>query len=78
MKFFKWAYFNLKLFQLKAHSCVERAALLGSVMCKKLPIDKNYRLIGESLLTQLEIDKKNGLIPFFVSLNKIDLNFSLN
>jgi hypothetical protein len=46
---------------------VERAALLASVICKKLAIDKNFRLRGESLLNQIEIDKKNGLIPFFVS-----------
>lgn len=50
----------------QAHSSVERAALLASVMCKKLPVDKEYRLRGEALANQLEIDRKNGLIPFFV------------
>ena len=39
---------------------------MASVTCKKLPVDESYRLRGESLLTQIEIDKKNGLIPFFV------------
>jgi len=45
---------------------MERATLLASVICHKLPVDSRHRLRGEALLTAIEKDKKEGLIPFFV------------
>jgi hypothetical protein len=47
---------------------MERATLLASVICHKLPVDGRHRLRGETLLTTIEKDKKDGLIPFFVRL----------
>ena len=52
---------------MKAHSSVERATLLASVICKKLPIDARYSMRGETLEIEIEKDKQNGLVPFYVS-----------
>jgi hypothetical protein len=46
---------------------VERATLLASVICKKLPVDNNFSLRGETLLKEIEKDKKEGLIPCYVN-----------
>lgn len=50
----------------QAHSSVERATLLASVICKKLPIDNKYSLRGQTLIDALEKDRKDGFIPFYV------------
>jgi glutamate/tyrosine decarboxylase-like PLP-dependent enzyme len=50
----------------KAHSSIERAALLASVICKKIAADSKYSLRGEQLADQIVKDKKEGLIPFYV------------
>ena len=56
---------NIK-FYLKAHSCVERACLLGMVKCRKLSIDAKFSLRGETLINEIEKDKKEGFFPFYV------------
>lgn len=45
---------------------MERAALIGGVMMKKVPTDKNFSVRGEVLKRMIEEDKAAGLIPFFV------------
>uniref|UniRef100_A0A3P9IXY0 Aromatic-L-amino-acid decarboxylase n=1 Tax=Oryzias latipes TaxID=8090 RepID=A0A3P9IXY0_ORYLA len=49
----------------QAHSSVERAALIGAVMMKKVPTDNLYAVRGEMLKKILEEDKAAGLIPFY-------------
>uniref|UniRef100_A0A8C7XF57 Aromatic-L-amino-acid decarboxylase n=1 Tax=Oryzias sinensis TaxID=183150 RepID=A0A8C7XF57_9TELE len=49
----------------QAHSSVERAALIGAVMMKKVPTDSLYAVRGEMLKKILEEDKAAGLIPFY-------------
>lgn len=39
---------------------------MASVICRKLPVDEQYRLRGETLANAIEKDKKNGFIPFYV------------
>jgi aromatic-L-amino-acid/L-tryptophan decarboxylase len=51
----------------QAHSCVERATLLGSVICRKLPVDDKFQLNGDTLEKQIKLDKENGFIPFFLT-----------
>lgn len=48
-----------------AHSSVERAGLLAGVKIISIPTDDNCRLRGEQLRKQIELDKINGLVPFF-------------
>jgi len=50
----------------QSHSSVERAGLLGATKIRLLPTDKNLSLRGITLSNQIEKDKANGLIPFFV------------
>lgn len=50
----------------QAHSSVERATLLGSVICRKLKVDWKFSVRGETVQEQIEKDRKLGLIPFFV------------
>uniref|UniRef100_A0A665U863 Aromatic-L-amino-acid decarboxylase n=1 Tax=Echeneis naucrates TaxID=173247 RepID=A0A665U863_ECHNA len=50
----------------QAHSSVERAALIGGVMIRKVPTDSNYAVRGDSLKKMVEEDKAAGLIPFYV------------
>lgn len=52
----------------KAHSCVERACLLGAVKCRKLSIDAKFSLRGETLENEIEKDKKEGFFPFYVCI----------
>ena len=63
---FFWSAPRTKWFSLKAHSCAERAALLGNVICRKLPVDEDFRLRGETLREAIIKDKEAGLIPFYV------------
>ena len=51
---------------LKAHSSVERATLLASVSCTKLKTDGNNSVRGETLQKQIDEDRSNGLIPFYI------------
>jgi aromatic-L-amino-acid decarboxylase len=50
----------------QSHSSVERAGLLGAIKMKLLPTDENLSLRGTTLLNEINKDKANGLIPFFV------------
>lgn len=52
---------------MKAHSCVEKAAMIALVKLRILDTDENFSLRGDSLKQAMEEDKSNGLIPFFVS-----------
>ena len=56
----------LRLFLSKAHSSVERAALIGGVMMRKVPTDNSYAVGGDMLRKMVEEDKAAGLIPFYV------------
>jgi hypothetical protein len=58
----------------QAHSSVERAGLLGGVKLRLLPADENLRLRGETLECAIQEDRRNGLIPFYVSIRKIRIN----
>lgn len=49
---------------------MERAALIGAVMMKKVPTDNLYAVRGEMLKKILEEDKAAGLIPFYVIQTK--------
>ena len=51
----------------EAHSCVEKAAMIGFVKLRILEPDVNGVLGGEALRQSMEEDRKNGLHPFFVS-----------
>lgn len=56
----------IRLLPPKAHSSVERAALIGGVMMRKVPTDHKYAVRGEMLKKMVEEDKAAGLIPFYV------------
>uniref|UniRef100_A0A8C4HUM5 Aromatic-L-amino-acid decarboxylase n=1 Tax=Dicentrarchus labrax TaxID=13489 RepID=A0A8C4HUM5_DICLA len=49
----------------QAHSSVERAALIGGVMMRKVPTDNSYAVRGDMLKKIVEEDKAAGLIPFY-------------
>lgn len=51
----------------EAHSCGERASLLANVTCRKIPVDEKFSVRGDAFQRIVDDDKKNGLIPFFVS-----------
>lgn len=55
------------VFNLKAHSCAEKAAMIALVKLRILDTDENFSLRGEPLKKAMEEDKANGLVPFFVS-----------
>lgn len=55
----------------QAHSSVERAGLLGGVKLRGVPADKDNRLRGEALEAAIKKDLEDGLIPFYVRINKI-------
>lgn len=60
-----WYY--IYIFTEQAHSSVERAGLLGGVTLRQLKPDNKRRLRGDTLKEAIEEDKRNGLIPFYVS-----------
>lgn len=60
----------------KAHSSVERAALIGGVMMRKVPTDKTYAIRGDMLKKIMEEDKAAGFIPFYVRKDKDQHLFS--
>ncbi|XP_013404119.1 LOW QUALITY PROTEIN: aromatic-L-amino-acid decarboxylase-like [Lingula anatina] len=49
-----------------AHSCVEKAGMIGCVKMRHLPTDENFSLRGQTLVKAIEEDRKLGLIPFYV------------
>jgi len=51
----------------EAHSCVEKAAMIGFVKLRILEPDQNCSLRGHILRQAMEEDIQNGLHPFFVS-----------
>uniref|UniRef100_A0A0K0E9I1 Aromatic-L-amino-acid decarboxylase n=1 Tax=Strongyloides stercoralis TaxID=6248 RepID=A0A0K0E9I1_STRER len=57
----------------QAHSSVEKACLLANVRIRKLPIYYDYNLLNFTIYNDgiekaLLIDRKNGMIPFFITL----------
>ena len=54
---------------LQAHSSVEKAGLIGLVRLRLLPPDDNLTLHGDTLQKAIDQDRRDGLIPFFVSEN---------
>merc|ERR1712035_28411 len=51
----------------EAHSCVEKASMIGFVKIRILEPDANNQLTGEILRKAMEEDMSNGLHPFFVT-----------
>jgi len=51
----------------EAHSCVEKASMIGFVKIRILEPDPNNQLTGQILREAMEEDIKNGLHPFFVT-----------
>jgi len=51
----------------EAHSCVEKASMIGFVKIRILEPDSNNQLTGEILREAMEEDIANGLHPFFVT-----------
>ncbi|XP_053378722.1 aromatic-L-amino-acid decarboxylase-like [Mercenaria mercenaria] len=49
-----------------AHSCVEKAGMIGLVKMRQLDVDENYSLRGYTLERAIEEDRRMGLIPFYV------------
>merc|ERR1712198_175965 len=51
----------------EAHSCVEKASMIGFVKIRILEPDSNHQLTGETLQEAMEADIEKGLHPFFVT-----------
>ncbi len=51
----------------KAHSCVEKAAMIALVKIRLLETDEDYSLRGETLQKAIQEDIDQGLVPFFVN-----------
>lgn len=49
---------------------MERAALMGGVMMRKVCTDNKYSVRGDMLKKMVEEDKAAGLIPFYVRKDK--------
>ncbi|KAG1653018.1 Tyrosine decarboxylase [Nymphon striatum] len=49
----------------EAHSCVEKAAMIGFVKLRILDTDEKFSLRGHTLAKAMEEDRAMGLIPFF-------------
>lgn len=56
---------------LQAHSSVEKAGLIGLVKMRFIESDNYLSLRGAQLMEAIAIDKKQNLIPFFVSIKSI-------
>lgn len=52
---------------LQSHSSVERASLLGAVRCHKIVTTGTESMSGELLKAAIDEDRRNGLIPFYVT-----------
>ena len=48
---------------------MEKAGLIGLVKLRYIESDEDLTMRGEALAKAIAIDRENGLIPFFVSLN---------
>ena len=53
---------------MQAHSSVEKAGLIGLVKMRLLPCDDDLSLRGDTLQEAIDRDRKDGLIPFYVSI----------
>jgi len=51
----------------EAHSCVEKASMIGFVKIRILEPDSNNQLTGDILRKAMEADMEQGLHPFFVT-----------
>lgn len=51
----------------EAHSCVEKAAMIGFIRMRALDTDENHSLRGETLSKAIAADLAQGLEPFLVS-----------
>merc|ERR1712042_2221 len=51
----------------EAHSCVEKASMIGFVKIRILEPDSNHQLTGKTLQEAMEADIEKGLHPFFVT-----------
>ncbi|XP_041377556.1 aromatic-L-amino-acid decarboxylase-like isoform X2 [Gigantopelta aegis] len=49
-----------------AHSCVEKAGMIGFVKMRQLDVDEKFSLRGHVLERAIEEDRRLGLIPFYV------------
>ncbi|XP_076086105.1 aromatic-L-amino-acid decarboxylase-like [Mytilus galloprovincialis] len=49
-----------------AHSCVEKAGMIGLVKMRQLDVDEHFSLRGHVLERAIEEDRRLGLIPFYV------------
>lgn len=58
---------SIKLLLFQAHSSVEKAGLIGLVKMRFVESDDSLTLRGAQLRKAIAIDKKQNLIPFFVS-----------
>ena len=47
---------------------VEKAGLIGLVKVRYIESDENLSLRGDKLKEAIEADRKNGYVPFFVSI----------
>jgi len=50
----------------QAHSSVEKAGLIGLVKVRYIESDENLSLRGDKLKEAINIDRENGLVPFFL------------
>jgi len=50
----------------EAHSCVEKAAMIGFIRMRALDTDERHSLRGDTLRRAIEADKQAGLEPFIV------------
>jgi aromatic-L-amino-acid/L-tryptophan decarboxylase len=54
----------------QAHSSLEKAAMvcgIGTANLRLIDVDENFAMLPQSLATQVENDRRDGLVPFFVS-----------
>ena len=51
--------------------------MIGLVKMRELEIDENFSLRGKTLQQAMDEDRKNGLIPFFVSTYSILCKLSI-
>lgn len=61
---------NLNLRFFKAHSCVEKAAMISLVKIRLLDYDQDYSIGGDVLKKAFDDDIEKGLIPFYVKDKK--------
>lgn len=50
----------------EAHSCVEKAAMIGFIKMRALDTDEHHSLRGSTLAKAIKADQANGLEPFLV------------